>query len=600
MKGGNGVPLPQGFIEEIKYRNPIEDVISSYVTLKRAGSNHVGLCPFHNEKSPSFTVFSATRGFYCFGCGAGGDVITFIMKAENLDYMSALAFLAKRAGIKMPETDTHAPRSEVSRERVLSMNRDAARFFHEMLSRPEGQAGLAYLRSRGLSDAVIRRFGLGFAPDEFNLRKNLFLDHMHAKGYTDKELITAFLCARSQKNGKLYPIFRNRVMFPVIDTTGSVVAFGGRVMDDSKPKYLNSADTPAFNKRRTLFALNFAKQSAGERLILCEGYMDVIAVHAAGLSNAVATLGTAITAEHARMLARYTKEVVIAYDMDDAGRAAAEKAIALLDSVGVPSKILKLEGAKDPDEYIRKKGADAFRLRVSSSENQFDYRCNSVLAAHDLTDFNDRLNAISEISALLATLHTDVERDVYIARLAEKLSVNPESLKNDVKKLQRRSEKKKERDFVQGEIRKSQGYGDRINPDRAKHVRAEKAERQILGILLLYPEMMKEVTSPPRALCEDDFLTVFNRRVFAAMCAAYDAYGTVDIGYLGESFSDEEIGRITEMQVARSALTVNTVSVVDENMRVLRAEKRNARESDQPPGNDALQNLLARRRSEKK
>lgn len=594
------MPLPEGFIEEIKYRNPVEDVISSYVTLKRAGSNHVGLCPFHNEKSPSFTVFSATRGFYCFGCGAGGDVITFIMKAENLDYMSALQFLAKRAGIKMPETETNRPRSEVGRERVLAMNRDAARFFHDMLSRPEGAAGLAYLRSRGLSDAVIRRFGLGFAPDEFTLHKPLFLDHMHAKGYTDKELIAAFLCAKSQKNGKLYPIFRNRVMFPVIDTTGNVVAFGGRVMDDSKPKYLNSSDTPAFNKRKTLFALNFAKQTAGESLILCEGYMDVIAVHAAGLTNAVATLGTAITADHARMLARYTKEVVIAYDMDAAGRTAAEKAIALLESVGVPSKILKLDGAKDPDEYIRKKGADAFRLRVSSSENQFDYRCNTVLAAHDLTDFNDRLAAISEISALLATLHTDVERDVYITRLAEKLSVNPESLKNDVKRLQRKTEKKQARDFVQNEVRRSQGFGDHINPDRAKNLRAEKAERQILGILLLYPEMMSEITAAPRSLCEDDFITAFNRRVFAAMRSAHEAYGTVDIGYLGESFTSEEIGRITEMQVSRSALTVNTVSVVDENIAVLRKEKQNARPDDRPTDNDDLQALLARRRSEKK
>ncbi len=594
------MPLPEGFIEEIKYRNPIEDVISSYVTLKRAGSNHVGLCPFHNERSPSFTVFSATRGFYCFGCGAGGDVITFVMKAENLDYMSAIEFLAKRAGLRMPETQTNKPRSDVSRDRVLSMNRDAARFFHDMLSRPEGASGLAYLRARGLSDAIIRRFGLGFAPDEFTLHKPLFLDHMHAKGYTDKELVAAFLCAKSQKNGKLYPIFRNRVMFPVIDTTGSVVAFGGRVMDDSKPKYLNSADTPAFNKRRTLFALNYAKQTAGERLILCEGYMDVIAVHAAGLSNAVATLGTAITADHARMLARYTKEVVIAYDMDEAGRKAAEKAIALLDSVGVPSKILKLDGAKDPDEYIRKKGADAFKLRVSSSENQFDYRCNAVLAAHDLTDFNDRLAAISEISALLSTLHTDVERDVYITRLSEKLSVNPESLKNDVKRLQKKAERKEARAFVQSEIRKSQGYGDRINPDRAKHVRAEKAERQILGILLLYPEMMKEAASPPYELCEEDFVTEFNRRIFTAMREVYNAYGTVDIGYLGEHFTGDEVGRITEMQVARSTLTVNTIAVVAENLQALRKEKQNVTTDDQPPSDGDLQALLARRRNEKK
>ncbi|MGM9625085.1 MAG: DNA primase, partial [Eubacteriales bacterium] len=430
--------LPEGFIEELKIRNNIEDVISSHVSLKRAGSNYVGLCPFHNEKSPSFTVFSATRSFYCFGCGAGGDVITFVMKTENLDYIGAVTFLAKRAGIEMPE-DPSFQKSDagVRKTRIFAMNRDAARFYHGMLAKPEGEAGLRYLHARGLSDAVIRRFGLGFAPDEFSLRSNLFLDHMHGLGYTDRELTAGFLCSVSKKNGKLYPIFRNRVMFPVIDTQGEVIAFGGRVMDDSKPKYLNSSDTPAFKKSRSLFALNFARGSCAERLILCEGYMDVIAIHAAGIPIAVATLGTAITQEQAHIMARYTKEVVIAYDMDSAGRTAAEKAIVLLDSVGVKTKILKLEGAKDPDEFIRKNGADAFRLRLDDSENQFDYRCNTVIASHNLQDFNDRMACISELTALLSTLHTDVERDVYIGRLAQRLGISSESLRNDVARSRR-------------------------------------------------------------------------------------------------------------------------------------------------------------------
>ncbi|MCQ2432166.1 MAG: CHC2 zinc finger domain-containing protein, partial [Clostridia bacterium] len=246
--------LPEGFIEELKYRNTIEDVISSYVTLKRAGSNMVGLCPFHNEKSASFTVFQRGHNFHCLGCGAGGDVISFVMKAENLDYMSAVEFLAKRAGMEMPQNDTVRKTSEVKKNRVLDMNRDAARFFHDMLKRPEGAEGLAYLRSRGLSDATIRRFGLGFAPDEFRLRTELFVPHMHSLGYTDKELLAGFLCR--EKNGRVFPIFRNRVMFPVIDITGGVAAFGGRIVDDSKPKYRNSSDTPAFLKSPTLSALN--------------------------------------------------------------------------------------------------------------------------------------------------------------------------------------------------------------------------------------------------------------------------------------------------------------------------------------------------------
>lgn len=591
--------LPQGFLEDLKFRNPIEDVISSYVSLKRAGSNLVGLCPFHNEKSPSFTVFPATRGFYCFGCGAGGDAISFIMKAENLDYIGAVAHLCKRVGMDMPEDEYSKKRGDddVKKARVYAANRDAARFYHDMLSKPEGQAGLAYLRSRGLSDAVIRRFGLGFAPDEFTLRKNLFLDHMLGLGYTEKELTASFLCAKSQKNGRLYPIFRNRVMFPVIDITGEVVAFGGRVMDDSKPKYLNSSDTPGFKKSRTLFALNYAKHACAERLILCEGYMDVIAVHAAGMPAAVATLGTAITAEQARIMARYTKEVIIAYDMDDAGRRAAEKAIHLLDSVGVRTKILKLNGAKDPDEFIKKFGADAFRLRLDDSENQFDYRCSTVIASHDLEDFNDRMACIAELTALLATLHTDVERDVYIGRISEKLGIARESLKNDVLRARKRQEKSRDKEETRRRIQQSAGWGDRINPDRSKFRRAASAEESILGILLLYPELLPEVTDPDGiALCEEDFLTVFNRRVFAFLLQCREEHGHFDLGYLGETFTDEEIGRITGMLVARTKLTQNDISVIRDNTAVLRSEGEREKQNGGETTTEDLQNLINRRR----
>ena len=592
--------LPEGFLEDLKFRNPVEDVISSYVSLKRAGSNLVGLCPFHNEKSPSFTVFPATRGFYCFGCGAGGDAITFIMKAENLDYIGAVEHLCKRAGMEMPEDD-HAGRrgdSDVKKARVYAANRDAARFYHDMLSKPEGQAGLAYLRSRGLTDAVIRRFGLGFAPDEFTLRKNLFLDHMLGLGYTEKELLASFLCAKSQKNGRLYPIFRNRVMFPVIDLTGEVVAFGGRVMDDSKPKYLNSSDTPGFKKSRTLFALNYARHACEERLILCEGYMDVIAVHAAGMPGAVATLGTAITAEQARIMARYTKEVVIAYDMDDAGRRAAEKAIALLDGVGVRTKILKLNGAKDPDEFIRKFGANAFRLRLDDSENQFDYRCSVVIASHDLEDFNDRMACISELTALLSTLHTDVERDVYIGRLADKLGVSRDSLKNDVTRARKRQEKTQKTEQTRRQIQKTAGYGDRINPDRAKFRRAASAEESILGILLLYPELLSETAGGAEGLREEEFLTAFNRRVYAFLLSCTAEHGRFESGYLGEVFSDEEIGRITGMQVAHTQLTRNDMSVIRDNITVLREEGAKEKQKSTDLSADDLQNLIRSRRGE--
>lgn len=592
------MPLPEGFLEELKIRNNIEDVISAHVALKRAGSNLVGLCPFHNEKSPSFTVFPATRGFYCFGCGAGGDVITFVMKTENLDYIGAVEFLAKRAGIEMPE-DEHRSKNEngVKKARVLAMNRDAARFYHSMLSTPYGEVGLSYLRSRGLSDAVIRRFGLGFAPDEFALRKNLFLDHMHSLGYTDKELVGGFLCAVSRKNGRVYPIFRNRVMFPVIDTQGEVVAFGGRVMDDSKPKYLNSSDTPAFKKSRNLYALNFARSHCAERLILCEGYMDVIAVHAAGIPSAVATLGTAITGEQAHIMARYTKEVVIAYDMDDAGRRAAEKAIALLDGVGVRTKILKLDGAKDPDEFIRKKGADAFRLRLEGSENQFDYRCNTVIAAHDLNDFNDKQACVNEITALLATLHSDVERDVYIARLAEKLGVSRESLKNDVLRSRKKKVTGQKREETKRIVEKTAGIGDRINPDKMKFLRAATAEETILGILLLYPERMAALIGESR-LSEDDFVTAFNRRVFVFLAECIGARGHFDFGYLGESFSDTEIGYITGMQAQRARLTDNGDAVFADAVEGLRREGVRVRQTTGSATDEDIRAILLRKRGE--
>ncbi len=572
-------------------------MISSYVSLKRAGSNLVGLCPFHNEKSPSFTVFPATKGFYCFGCGVGGDVITFVMKAENLDYIGAITHLAKRCGMEMPENDFQKnDPNAVKKSRIYAMNRDAARFFHDMLSRPEGAAGLAYLRSRGLTDAVIRRFGLGFAPDDFHLPKPLFVDHMHRLGYTDRELEAGFLVKFSQ-NKRPYPLFRNRVMFPVIDTTGEVVAFGGRVMDDSKPKYLNSSDTPVFKKSRNLFALNLARHSCAERIVLCEGYMDVIAVHTAGVPCAVATLGTAITAEQAHIMARYTKEVVIAYDMDAAGRTAAEKAIRLLDSVGVKTKILKLDDAKDPDEYIRRFGADKFRLRLNDSENQFDYRCNTIISAHNLEDFNDRMACISELTKLLSTLHTDVERDIYIGRLSEKLKVSPESLKNDVVRLRKRTVKQEEKNALKKELQKSEGYGDRINPEKVGNRLAASAEEVILGILLLYPENLRGITEDTavrRGLCEDDFMTSFNRRVFSFLREQMLQRGAFDIGYLGQSFGDDEIGRIVGMQVARSRLTKNDMDVLEEMLGVLRAEKSKRTEENSL---DALRAMIERKKT---
>ena len=384
--------IPREVVEEIIRRNDIEQVIGSYVTLKHAGSNMVGLCPFHSENSPSFTVFGSDDHFYCFGCGTGGDVITFIMKMENVDYPTALEMLAKRAGIEIPQTaDNSYGERGVKRERVLKMNEAAARFFRHCLTKePCGEEARQYFKKRGISEGTSKQFYLGYAPNDFGKLTN----YLKSLGFTEEEMVAGFLCGKSQKTGRAYDYFRNRVIFPIVDTSRNIVAFGGRVMDDSKPKYLNSSDTPAFKKSKNLFALNYAKGFCAEQLILCEGYMDVIALHQAGFPNSVATLGTAITEEHARIISRYTKKVIISYDSDEAGQKAANKAMLLLGKVGVEVRVLKMQGAKDPDEFIKKKGAEAFKSLLTESRTGFEYKLEAVLSKHDISQVEEKRRAL--------------------------------------------------------------------------------------------------------------------------------------------------------------------------------------------------------------
>ncbi|MBQ4043795.1 MAG: DNA primase, partial [Clostridia bacterium] len=407
--------IPHSIIEDLKARSDIVDVISSYVPLKRAGSNMNGLCPFHSERSPSFTVFTGgDPHFFCFGCGAGGDVISFIMRIENLEYRPALDFLAKRAGITLPDDDDR-PDNGVGRKRIFEMNICAARYFRSVLNDPVlGRAGREYIEKRQLPSAIVRRFGLGYAPDSgFALRV-----HLKQNGFTDEEMRVGYLCGISKK-GYAYDIFRGRLMIPIIDTAGNIVAFGGRLVGEAKPdaggftppKYLNSSDTPAFKKSRHLFALNYAKSNCTERLILCEGYMDVIMLHSAGFENAVATLGTAITSDHARIMKKYTNNVVIAYDSDEAGQKAADKALRLLGEAGVEGKVLRMSGAKDPDEYIKTFGAQRFRDLLSQSRPRFDYKLENILAAHDLENPDEKIKAAAAVCAEIASVSSNVERD---------------------------------------------------------------------------------------------------------------------------------------------------------------------------------------------
>ncbi len=569
-------------IEEIKSRNDIVDVISSYVSLKRAGSNMQGLCPFHSEKSPSFTVFTATQGYYCFGCGAGGDVITFVRQIENLDYVSSLEFLAKRAGVTIPEDTSRREKNGFDRNRMLAMNRDAARFFRECLFDEKlGKEALAYLQRRGLNSATIKRFGIGFSPNDFSA----LTKHMRSLGYTEEELIAGFLCGRSQKYGSLFDYFRNRIMFPIIDVSGNVIAFGGRVMDDSQPKYLNSSDTPVFKKSKNLFALNFARTACSEELILCEGYMDVIALHAAGFTNAVATLGTAITAEQARIMSRYTKKVLISYDSDAAGQKAANRAIGILGEVGLDVRVLKIKDAKDPDEYIKKFGAASFNEILTASRGKFEYNMDSVLARHDISIPDEKIKACAELCAMIADIYSSAEREVYISAVSDKLNIPKDSIRSDINRIlkKKRSELKKQES--QKIIRQSAGYGDRVNPDYAKNIAAAKAEESVLGMLLLYPEYRKQVSEGKCELTEQDFFTDFGKRVFKAIMDM-SQNGNFEIGLLGEFFSPEELGRIMRIQLSRSQLSDNGNEAFAESVAALKRETAFA-DSD-----DSVDNIL--------
>ena len=559
--------IPENVIEEIKQKNGIIDVISNYVTLKRAGSNYTGLCPFHNEKTPSFMASDAKQIFHCFGCGVGGDVVTFIRRVENLEYVDALKFLAKRSGITIPDDDYD--RGGVRKSRVLELNKATARYFHECLKRsPEG---LNYLRGRQLQDSTIKRFGLGFAPNDWT-----YVDAMLQAGYTEEELLAARLCGKSEKNGNLYPYFRNRVMFPILDTTGAVIAFGGRVMDGSEPKYLNSPDTPAFKKSRNLFALNYAKDAVEDKeLILCEGYMDVIALHAAGFRNAVATLGTALTPEQARIMKRYADSIALCYDSDSAGRKAAERALSILGEVGLSVKVLQMTEAKDPDEFIKKFGSAAFRKLIDAGASSFDFKLRTVLMKYNLESPDDKLSAAKEICSVAAMVSSHVERELYVMKASQALGISVDTLMFEVKKAHERRNTAERKNYIQQMEKFQSGVGDKINPERAENLKAAMAEEAILGILLLYPEKMARFAKEDSPLKEEDFVTAFNRRIFVALQNMY-ASGSIDISLLGAEFSNDEVSRIYQIQMKREGLTSNSDEALADNIKALKSIKASA------------------------
>lgn len=425
--------FPEAFLQELVEKNDIVDVVSGYVRLtKRSGANQFGLCPFHSEKTPSFSVSPDRQIYHCFGCGKGGGVINFIMEIENLSFPEAVEFLAKRVGMPIPEEENSAESKR--RRRMLDLNRDAARFFHTCLKAPEGRAAQAYMNARQITPPTATRFGLGAAPDTWDSLRNA----MHELGYRDQELFEAGL-VRKGKSGGFYDTFRGRLMFPVIDVRGDVIGFSGRILGDGEPKYMNSPETLVFNKSRNLFAMNLAKKSKSGYIILAEGNIDVVMMHQAGFDSAVASLGTSLTAEQARLISRFTNEVVIAYDSDGAGKKASQRAIGLLEKLDVKVKVLSMTGAKDPDEFIKLKGADAFRNLLEKSENHIDYRLQTVTNKYDLTVDEQKVEFLKEASELVARLPGSVERQVYAMRVASLAGVPNDVVAQEVERRHKKA-----------------------------------------------------------------------------------------------------------------------------------------------------------------
>lgn len=527
--------LPDDFIYSLKQNNPIETVMSSYVSLKKQSRGYVCLCPFHSEKTPSCHINTAEGYFHCFGCGAGGDVITFIMKAENLEYIEAVKLLAERSGMSMPEDAKNNDFSK-KKSRMLEINRCAAKYFNRILTKsPAGEKGRRYFSARALDPKTIIKYGLGYAPDEWHALS----DYMKSQGYSENELVEANLCGIG-KNGGIYDQFRDRVIFPIIDLRGNVIAFGGRIIDGTGPKYLNSSDTPVFKKSRNLFSLNFAKNSDEKRLILAEGYMDVISINQAGFENVVATLGTALTPEQARLMSRYAEEVIICYDSDGAGQAATHKAINLLSEAGVKTKIIHMEGAKDPDEYIKKYGSLRFKQLLDNSQGAVSFELAKSREGLDMETDSGRIDYLKKCADVLSEISSPIERDVYISKVAKEQSISKEALMQQVESIIRR---RKSSD-AKAEWRNIRSFNERYKeaPEAVKYPAEYKAECGIISYLAHNPDKAKEIS---KELLPEYFVTELHRRVYSEMLDRLNAGGDFDIYSLQSVFTVDEMGRIT-------------------------------------------------------
>ncbi|HBH94317.1 MAG TPA: DNA primase [Ruminococcaceae bacterium] len=549
--------LPNEFIEQVRDANEIASVASSYISLKRAGRDNVCLCPFHSEKTPSCHIYTDTQSFYCFGCGAGGDVITFIRLIEHLDYVESVKFLAQRANIPLPE-DSLDKRAE-AKQRMLEINRQAARFFRDILLSEKGLPGRQYLQQRQLSENTVRKYGLGFAPDSWDALKN----HMLSIGCTERELLDAALLA--QKNNHSYDKFRNRVMFPIIDRRGNIIGFGGRTLEPDAPaKYLNSDETLVFHKRNSLFSLNFAKNTKEKYLILCEGYMDVISLNQAGFDNAVATLGTAITPEQARLMRQYCEEVVISYDSDGAGQKATMKAINLLGEAGVEARVLQMSGAKDPDEYVKKYGADGFRLLLEKSGGAISFELKKLALGLDMDTPEGKSSYLKKAVNLLASIENKIDRMVYINDTAKLCGLNAGEIEKAVDEKRRALAFAARKNEARELINPPKKRGDGLVPHSLLSP-AEKAQRGVIAFIIHSPDLLPKIE---KRLSEEDFKDEFCGKLYGAAARRIKNGESVDLSALGEEFSAQEMGKITGI-IRENSLLPYQKERLEEYIRVL-------------------------------
>ena len=526
--------FPPSFIDELVARNPIEDVVGQYVNLKRSGANMFGLCPFHGEKTASFSVSPGKGIYYCFGCHKGGGPINFMMELEGLSYPDAVRALAKRAGMQVPEDEQYQSRYR-QQERLWALMKEAGRFYHEQLYAPAGKKCLEYTTKRGLNKSIITRFGIGYAPDSWNM----LVDAMRAKGYTDEELVAADLAG--QKNGRIYDRFRNRLMFPIIDVRGNVIAFGGRVLDDSKPKYLNSNDTVIFNKRKNLFGLNLSKKTKLGYMILVEGNIDVVTMHQYGFDNVVASLGTSLTDEQATLLSRYTEQVVLLYDGDGAGQKATARAIPILEKAGLHVKVLQIPDNMDPDDYLRKFGADRFKLLLQEgSTNRVEYQLGVIRSKFDLKVDDQRVKYMQEAAELISTLGSAAQREVYGNRVAEETKVSYDAMKVEINNAYKRRLNRQRKQQEAEDLAPVKALQPKSRSIRYDNMKSAMAEEGILAQILREPALLDNAGN----LQADHFSVSLFGRVYEQLRQRYAQGMEVNLAVL-EEFTAEEMSHLT-------------------------------------------------------